>query len=234
MTSGEEGSSARAVFDRELNSLSEDVLRLGDMVASAMDRSLNALREHDVPLAEEIIEQDADINDLRFQIEEACLGMIATQQPAAKDLRAIVAAMNMASDMERMGDHAAGIAKIVLRLDQKRFDEFPRSLTEMAKIVREMQRMALEAYARSDDNLAYEVASRDDYIDEHYHELFGELVEMMVQDPTTTATGVYLMFVGHNLERIADRMTNLAERVIFMTSGRMEELNPEHGLTDTN
>ncbi|NIS82732.1 MAG: phosphate signaling complex protein PhoU [Anaerolineales bacterium] len=234
MAAGEAGSSSRVVFDRDLNNLRADVLRLGDMVASARDRSLTALREHDVTLAEEIIEQDAEVNALRFQIEEACLSMIATQQPAARDLRAVVAAMSMASDMERMGDHAAGIAKVVLRIGEKGVGEFPRSLTQMAELVGEMHDRALEAYAQGDDDLAYKVASQDDLIDDYYHALFGELVEMMVQEPGATATGVYLMFVGHNLERIADRVTNLAERVIFMSSGRMEELNPEPGLTDTN
>lgn len=234
MAMGEMGSSSRALFDRDLKKLHEDVIRLGDMIASAISQSMRALRKRDAVLATSIIEQDADINNLRYAIEDACMGMIATQQPAAGDLRAIVAAMNMSGDLERMGDHAAGIAKIVLRINEKGLEEFPRSLTQMAELVCTMLSQAMQAYARREDELAYKVASMDNLIDEHYHALYQELVEMMINKSEMTTSGVYLMFVGHNLERIADRATNLAERVVFMTSGTLLELNPEPGMTDTN
>ncbi len=230
----EEGVAVRAILDRDLAILKEDTLRLGDLLESAIVQSMQALRNRDEVLAEEIIANDAQINSLRFKVEEASLNLIATQQPAAGDLRAVVAAMNMVSDLERMGDHAAGIAKIVLRLPEDGALELPPSLSQMADLALEMLRKALDAYSKLDNNVAYTVATQDDIIDLHYKSLFRELVEMMSEGKDMTNMGIYLMFVGHNLERIADRVTNIAERIIFMTSGLMQELNPEPDETDIN
>jgi len=200
----------------------------------AIGRSIQALKERDQSLAQQIIADDEDINELRFKIEEDCVRLIARQQPAARDLRFIVAAMNIVLDLERMGDHAAGIAKIVLRLPDDGELELPPSLSLMADLALDMLRTALEAYSKLDDNIAYSVATQDDIIDLRYKTLFRELVEMMSEGKDMTNLGIYLMFVGHNLERIADRVTNLAERVIFMTSGLMQELNPESDEADIN
>ncbi len=231
----QEGSvTVRAILDRELTVLKEDLLRLGDLLESAIVQAMRALQDRDKVLAEEIIANDAQINALRFKVEEASLNLIATQQPAAIDLRAIVAALNMVGDLERMGDHAAGIAKSVLRMPDDETLELPPSLRQMADLALDMLRKALEAYSKLDDDIAYTVATQDDTIDLHYKSLFRELVEMMSEGNDMTNTGIYLMFVGHNLERIADRVTNLAERVIFMTSGLMMELNPEPDETDIN
>lgn len=227
MTESDPGIMARATLDRELTGLQEDVLRLGSLLDSAIVRSMQALRGRDIKLAEEIIANDAQLNDLRFKVEHASLSLIATQQPAARDLREIVAALNIVSDLERMGDYAAGIAKIVLRLPEETPLDLPPSLTQMADLALDMLRHALQAYTQRDEDLAYEVASHDDEIDDYYKSLFRELVAMMGRNSGMTHPGVYLMFVGHNLERTADRITNLAERVIFMNSGMMHELNPE-------
>jgi phosphate transport system protein len=230
----ESASTTRAVLDRDLRVLAEDILHLGEMVEGALEASLSALRERDLNLAQEIIDDDAKVNDLRYKIEAACISLIATQAPAAGDLRAVVAAMNMASDLERMGDHAAGIAKIVQRVNGLEAFELPDNLKKMSDLVQQMLKQAMDAYGEHDTTLAYSIATQDDRMDDHYQELFRELMEMMAGGPTGTAIGVYLMFVGHNLERIADRVTNLAERVIFMASGKMLELNPEPGETGTN
>lgn len=234
MTEQEGSVAVRAILDRELTILKEDTLRLGSMLESAIAQSIKALRNRDKVLAEEIVANDAQINALRFKVEGASLNLIATQQPAAGDLRAVVAALNMVGDLERMGDHAAGIAKIVLRLPDDGELELPPSLSLMADLALDMLRTALEAYSKLDDNIAYSVATQDDIIDLHYKTLFRELVEMMSEGKDMTNLGIYLMFVGHNLERIADRVTNLAERVIFMTSGLMQELNPESDEADIN
>lgn len=234
MTEQEESVAIRAILDRDLAILKEDTLRLGSLLESAIVQSMRALQDRDKVLAEEIIANDAQINALRFKVEGASLNLIATQQPAAGDLRAVVAALNMVGDLERMGDHAAGIAKIVLRLPHDGELELPPSLSQMADLALDMLRKALEAYSKLDDNIAYSVATQDDIIDLHYKTLFGELVEMMSEGKDMTNLGIYLMFVGHNLERIADRVTNLAERVIFMTSGLMMELNPEPDEADIN
>ena len=142
--------------------------------------------------------------------------------------------MNMVTDLERMGDHAAGIAKIVQRVDSEGALEWPDSLKKMSDLVQQMLQQAMDAYGERDTTLAYSIATQDDRMDDHYSALFRELMEMMAGGPAFTAIGVYIMFVGHNLERIADRVTNLAERVIFMASGKMLELNPEPGETATN
>lgn len=234
MTEQEGSVAIRAIMDRDLAILKEDTLRLGNMLESAIAQSIKALRNRDKVLAEEIVANDAQINALRFKVEGASLNLIATQQPAAGDLRAVVAALNMVGDLERMGDHAAGIAKIVLRLPDDGELELPPSLSLMADLALDMLRTALEAYSKLDDNIAYSVATQDDIIDLHYKTLFRELVEMMSEGKDMTNLGIYLMFVGHNLERIADRVTNLAERVIFMTSGLMQELNPESDEADIN
>lgn len=234
MTDKEEGVAVRAILDRDLVVLKEDLLRLGSLLESAIVQSMQALRNRDKGLAQEIVANDAQINALRFKVEEASFNLIATQQPAAGDLRAIVAALNMVGDLERMGDHAAGIAKVVLRLPDDGALELPPSLSQMADLALDMLRKALEAYSKLDDSIAYSVATQDDVIDLHYKDLFRELVEMMSEGKDMTNMGIYLMFVGHNLERIADRVTNLAERVIFMTSGLMQELNPEPDEADIN
>lgn len=224
----------RAILDRDLVVLKDDTLRMGSLLESAILQSMQALRNRDEALAQEIIDNDAQINELRFKVEEASLNLIATQQPAAGDLRAVVAALNMVTDLERMADHAAGIAKIVLRLPEDGTLELPPSLEQMADLALDMLSKAMEAYSKLDDRIAYSVATQDDVIDLHYKALFRELVEMMSAGKDMTNLGIYLMFVGHNLERIADRVTNLAERVIFMASGLMQELKPEPDEADIN
>ena len=234
MTEQEGSVAIRAILDRDLAILKEDTLRMGSLLESAIGQSMQALQNRDKVRAEEIVANDAQINALRFKVEEASLDLIATQQPAAGDLRAVVAALNMVTDLERMGDHAAGIAKIVLRLPDDGALDLPPSLSQMVDLALDMLSKAMEAYAKVDDDIAYSVATQDDIIDLHYKTLFRELVEMMSEGKDMTNLGIYLMFVGHNLERIADRVTNLAERVIFMTSGLMQELNPEPDEADIN
>ncbi|MGD8552906.1 MAG: phosphate signaling complex protein PhoU, partial [Anaerolineales bacterium] len=207
--------------------LRDDILRLGSMVDDAIARAMDALVQQDAVLAQEIIDHDVVINAKRFEIEEHCLGLIATQQPAAGDLRAIVAAMNIVSDLERMGDHAAGIAKSVLRGEDDPKIEIPPDITKMAKRVREMLKMAFKAYRDQDLALAQEVAELDDEIDQQYRKLFRDLLQKMAEKPIKSGAGIRLQFASHNLERIADRATNLVERVIFQHSGEMQELNPE-------
>lgn len=167
------------------------------------------------------------MNDLRFEIEEACVEITATQQPAASDLRQIIAAMNIVVDLERMADHAAGVAKTVLRMGDRRRAELPAGLEAIAELTLGMLRQVLQVYSAGDVEEAVQVARMDDRIDQGYQALFRELLEDMARDPEYTTTALYLLFAGHNLERIADRVTNVAERVIFTASGEMHELNPE-------
>ena len=215
----------RTALDRDLHAVQDDMLRLGSLIDSAIDRALQALAHRDFNLARQIIADDAQVNDLRFQIEEACFVAIATQQPAARDLRVLVAAMNIVSDLERMADHAAGIAEVVLRMGDEPLLKPLIDMPRMAAEAREMLRQALDAYVRQDAELARSVAVRDDVIDGLYKQIFRELLSFMIEDPRTTTRALYLLFAAHNLERIGDHITNIAERVIFMASGIMKELN---------
>ena len=220
---------ARAELDRELAAIRERMLVLGERVATTIADSLRALRNMDKKLAEAVIAGDAELNEMRFEIEEACQSVIATQQPAASDLRAVVAAMHIVVDLERMGDHAAGIAKTVQRMGGDRFERLPETLERMAARTQDMLGQVVEVYAKADYDRAYNVALLDDKIDDSYQSLTHELLQDMLEDEKSTTSGLYLLYVGHNLERIGDRVTNIAERVIFMASGKMRELNPEPG-----
>ncbi len=220
---------ARAELDRELAAIRERMLVLGERVATTIDDSLRALRNMDKKLAEAVIAGDAELNEMRFEIEEACQSVIATQQPAAGDLRAVVAAMHIVVELERMGDHAAGIAKTVQLMGGDRFERLPETLERMAARTQDMLGQVVEVYAKADYERAYNVALLDDKIDDSYQTLTHELLKDMLEDEKSTTRGLSLLFVGHNLERIGDRVTNIAERVIFMASGKMRELNPEPG-----
>lgn len=215
----------RSIFDKEYSAIEDDLVRIQELVDAALEKGLLSLQNLDIELAEEIIQGDGKINELRFKIEEACLRLIATQQPAATDLRAVMAAMSIVIDIERMGDHAAGIAKtVILAGDEqllKTLDDIPR----MFELARRMLRDVLDAYIRKDASRAREVAVMDDTMDDLYKAVFNELVEIMAQKPESAERATYLLWTAHNLERIADRVTNISERVIFVTTGDLKELN---------
>ena len=220
---------SRAELDRELAAIRESMLALGERVAVTIHDSVLALRNTDNELAETIIVGDAEVNKMRFDIEKACESVIATQQPAASDLREVIAALNIVVDLERMGDHAAGIAKTAQLMGDEQLDSLPESLERMAARTQDMLRQAVDVYAEADNDRAYSVALMDNKIDDSYQSLTHELLQGMLEDEISTTRGLYLLFAGHNLERIGDRVTNIAERVIFMASGKMKELNPEPG-----
>jgi phosphate transport system protein len=221
----------RTSLDRKLETLQKKVLVMGKRVDEAIVSSLQALREMDGRLARKIIEDDSEVNAMRYEVEEMGLAIIARQQPAARDLRAILAALSIVTDLERMGDHAAGIAKTVLLLGEAPMRMLPLGLIHMSDLAREMLRRTLEAYMQHDVDLAYAMALQDDLIDTQYRVLFKEILGSMISTPDTMDVLLYYLFSGHNLERIADRVTNIAERVIFMSIGEMTELNPEQGVT---
>jgi phosphate transport system protein len=215
----------RATFDRAFAAMQEDLLRLGNQVEDAIANAVDSLANRDARLAEQVIAEDIHINELRFRVEEECLRLIATQQPAATDLRAIVAAMNIVVDMERMGDHATGIAKTVLRMGDEPLVKPLIDIPRMAGLARQMLRESLEAFLRRDEPKAREIAARDDEMDHLYKAIFDELVAIMAKDPGAVQGSTYLLWCAHNLERIGDRVTNIAERVVFLTTGAMRELN---------
>jgi phosphate transport system protein len=215
----------RGAFDQKLIEIRDNIIRMGQLLDSAIERSMTSLKKQDQTLARQIISDDTVINNLRFTVEEECLAVIATQQPMASDLRVIVAAMNLVNDMERMGDHATGIAKTVLRMGHEPLLKPLIDLPRMADLSRDMLRRSLEAFLARDAAAARAIADEDDAIDHLYRAVFDELLEIMARDPSTIQRGTYLLWCAHNLERIGDRVTNIAERVIFMTEGTMKELN---------
>jgi phosphate transport system protein len=217
--------SIRSAFDQELEELRDNVLLLGSMVDIAINRSIQALKERNQVQAQQIIADDEKINQLRFKIEEECLGLIARQQPAARDLRFIVAAMNIVLDLERMADHAAGIATIVLRMGDAPLLKPLIDLPRMAQISQDMLRQSLDAFVSGNPDEALAITQIDDEVDQLYNQIFRELISFMIEDPRTVTRAMYLLFCAHNVERIADRVTNICERVVFVVTGRMEEIS---------
>lgn len=215
----------RVTFDRQLSGLRDDVLILGSMVDKAIDRSVEALKRRDLNESEMIISDDAKINRKRFEIEEKCLLLLATQQPMASDLRVIAAAMHIITDLERMGDHAEGIAKINLLMGEEPLLKPLVDIPKMADKARDMLRQSLDAFVNRDQEAARLLAAEDDVVDRLYDRVYTELLSFMIQDPGTVKRATFLLWAAHNLERIADRITNICERVVFMVTGQMEEMN---------
>lgn len=215
----------RTSFERQLAEVQEDMLILAGMVESAIDRSIRALKNRDLDLARQIITDDAKINHKRYDTEEKCLELIATQQPLASDLRTIVAVLHIIVDLERMGDHAEGIAKIALMLADepplKPYIDIPR----MAQVASRMLMSSLDAFKDRDAGRARAICDEDDEVDALYDQVYRELLTFMLSDPKTIQRATHLTWIAHNLERIADHVTNICERVVYLVEGRVEELN---------
>jgi phosphate transport system protein len=216
---------AREVFDRSLTDLRNRIMDLGSMVETAIKLALQALKEQDQEAARQVMAGDEQINARRYEIEERCLRLIATQQPAAGDLRAIVAAIHIVTELERIGDYASGIAELAIRSSGQPLLKPLIDLPRMAEIDQEMICASLEAYLRNDPDMALETARRDAEIDQLNDQVYRELLTYMMGDPTTITRATYLLWVAHKLERIADRVSNICERVVFMCTGVMKELN---------
>jgi phosphate transport system protein len=214
----------RDVFQQRLRELNDSVLVMGSMVDQAIERSVKALRDQDTRLAEGIINDDDKINQLRFDIEDSCLLLIATQAPMASDLRMLAAAMHISTDLERMADHAAGIAKITLLTADEPLLTLLVDIPQMAGIARDMLRESLKAFVERDTVAAQQIALRDDEVDALYNRVYRDLLGFMMADPTTIDRATHLLWAAHNLERIADRVTNVCERVLFLVTGRMAEI----------
>jgi phosphate transport system protein len=215
----------RRFFEEQIHELLEDLLGMGDMVTGSISRSIEALARQDEALAEEVIDYDDEINAIQQEIDEKCLVLLATQQPMASDLRAILAISNIAAELERMGDYTEGIARLAIKLSDRPLLKPLIDIPRMAEGSREMLTAALQAFARQDVEAAEAVGKADDEIDALYDQIYRELLVFMMEDPRTITQATYLLWVAHNLERIADRTTNIAERVIFLNSGRIVDLN---------
>lgn len=213
----------RATFDREFEDVRSKLSQMSELVDAAIDRSMQALFEQDTRVAEQVVKGDMEINRHRFQIEEDCLTLIATQQPTAADLREIIAILYMIVEMERMGDYAAGIAKTVILMEEEPLLKTFKKMFKMAAISRQMLTDSMQAFMKRDPVLAQEITDRDNKIDELYKIIFSRLIKIMAKDPDMVTRCTYLMWCAHNLERIADRVVNISEQVIFMTTGMLKE-----------
>ncbi len=214
----------RSTFHKRLREIQDDILVMGSMVSKAILRSIEALKNRDLDLARQIVADDQKINHERFEIEEKCIQLIATQQPIASDLRIIVAVLNIISEVERIGDYAEGIAKIAVMIGDepplKPLIDIPR----MAEQTVDMLRRSLDAFINNDADTARKIAAEDDLVDNLYDQVFRELLMFMMEDPRTVTRATRLIWVAHNLERGADRVTNICERVVFLVTGKMEEI----------
>ena len=215
----------RSVFERQLAEVQEDMLVMAGMVETSITQSIEALRLRDVALARRTIENDAEIDRRRYDVEEKCIELISLQAPLASDLRTIISVLHITVDLERMGDHAEGIAKIALMLADepplKPYIDIPR----MAEVAIDMLHGSVEAYKMRDTKRAREIIDMDDVVDALYEQVYHELLLFMINDPTLTQRATYMIWVAHNLERIADRTTNICERVVYLVEGRIQDLN---------
>ena len=215
----------RQIFEEQIRELLEDLLEMGDMVNGAIQRSIDALAQQDEELARKVIEFDDEINAIQQEIDEKCLVLIATQQPMASDLRIILAVSAIAGELERIGDYTEGIARLAIKLSGRPMLKPLIDIPRMAEESRRMLSIALEAFARQDVEAARSVGKADDIVDALYDQVYRELLVFMMEDPRTISQATYLLWVAHNLERIADRTTNIGERVVFIDSGEIVDLN---------
>lgn len=215
----------RQAFEEQIRELLDDLLAMGQMVADSIDRSVQALALQDENLAQQVIDYDDEINATQHGIDEKCLVLIATQQPMASDLRTILAISNIASELERIGDYTEGIGRLAVKLAAQPLLKPLIDIPRMADRGRHMLLTSLEAFAQQDVETAQQLGEADDLVDALYDQVYRELLVYMMEDPRTITQATYLLWVAHNLERIADRTTNIAERVIFTDSGRVVDLN---------
>ncbi|MDR5695359.1 MAG: phosphate signaling complex protein PhoU [Armatimonadota bacterium] len=219
------GDHLREAFDRELQALQEDLLEMARATGEQIHRAVEALKALDVDLADTIIAADYFIDQMQDQLEQRCVRLLATQQPMGRDLRAIMAAFAIGIDLERMADHAEGIAKATKRLSGRPHLKPLIDIPRMEEIFQGMLADALNAYINRDPDLAERMTAQDDVVDALRTQVFRELLTIMMEDPRTISQALDLILVAQHLERAADHATNIGERVIYMVTGELKELN---------
>ncbi len=215
----------REAYHKDLEKLEEDLMEMAKASGIAVLRSIDALESRDLEASQAIVDEDKFINEKRFKIEEQTMLLLATQQPMARDLRTLAAILNVITDLERIGDYAAGNAKVSLMIGERELIRPVADMREMAKLGCSMLERCMEAFKNRDEDAARKICSEDDAVDEIYDRIYKDLVLMMVESPGIIQRATYMMWASHNLERVADRVTNIAERVVFMVTGKMEEMD---------
>jgi phosphate transport system protein len=217
----------REAFERELRRLEGETLLMAGMVEEAITEAVDSLKNQDLACAQGLVDADEVINEKRFDIEDSCMIAIATQQPMASDLRILAAILHITTELERMGDYAKGIARITLMIGKEPLLKPLIDIPRMAEQARSMLHQAIEAFVQRDVERARVIPDQDDLVDQLYNQVYRELMTYVLKDPRNIDQANFLLWAAHNLERTADRVTNICERVIFMVSGRMKEIESE-------
>jgi len=221
---------ARESFERQLKLVLDQVLVLGSMVDQAVLESLNALKRRDLVAAHRIYEADMQINEKRYGIESSCVTLIATQQPMARDVRFLAAILEIITELERIGDYAKGICKINLLLSDEPVDPVILiDLEQMARLGLDMLRRSLDAFVTCDTDIARAIPEEDESVDRLYNQIYRKLVQQMITDTTSVDRANHMMWAAHNLERMADRVTNICERIVYVATGEIKELDTTEG-----
>ncbi len=215
----------RKTFETEIKQVKDEVLVLGSMVEQAIVNSVEALKKRDVKASEALFAADREINQKRFQIENDLMIMIATQQPMAHDLRLLASIMEINSELERMGDYAKGIANINIRMGDAPLLKPLIDVPRMAQKGADMLHRALTAFINEDIDTARKIPVEDDEVDALYNQVYRELMTIVIADPTAIERANWLLWTAHNLERFADRVTNICERTVFVVTGELTEIN---------
>ncbi len=214
----------RKTFDNDIQQVKDQVLALGELVERAIIGSVESLKKRDIKAAEEIIVADVEINKRRFAIENQLMILIATQQPMARDLRLLASMMEVISELERMGDYAKGIANINIRMGEDTLLKPLIDIPRMAEKGANMLHRALQAFMQEDIETAKSIPVEDDEVDALYNQIYRELMVFIIEDPKNIERANWLLWVAHNLERVADRVTNICERTIFVATGELGEI----------
>jgi len=221
----------RIHYEKELQRLQDELLLMGSMVSQALSEALGAMKRQDLAAAQRLIDYDRLVNKKRFALEDGVLTLIATQQPMARDMRFLAAVLDLASELERIGDYAKGIGRITLFLGKEPAIKPLVHLPQMCAIVVEMLRDALDAFINQDITAARQIPLRDDQVDELYNAINAELIQLVIATPAIMDRANYFSWAAHNLERAADRVVNICERIIYTVTGEFVEMDSEESIT---
>lgn len=221
---------SRKNLTRLLEELEDGLLSMGRLVEEALVGSVRTLESQDRETAAQLIADDAKVNDKRYEIEARAIALIATQQPMATDLRTVATVLEISTELERIGDYAKGIARISQMIDRQVLPQIPAELADIAGRAQEMLRQALDAFVRRDVALARAIPAQDLIVDQLYNQVYRELMAAVIADPARMEAASALLWAAHNLERTADRVTNICERVVFTVTGVMIEMDSDSGL----
>jgi phosphate transport system protein len=216
---------SREHFSQNILDVKHKVLRMGSMVENVINMSVEALKQQDIELAKKVYEEDDKIDAIELEIEQECMTLLALQSPLARDLRTIATALKIITDLERMGDHAVNIAKITLEIGREKLIKPLVDIPRMAVMCQEMVRLSLDAFVKEDVELAEKVARMDQAVDDIYEIILEEILDIISNHRETTRQATRLLFVARFLERVADHSTNICERLIYMVTGELKEIN---------